>query len=56
MDDRNDFYLADEEPVKKRWVIQKLPIKGGSVLRSAMLSELYLKTPEWVQLDGEIIA
>lgn len=54
MDDRNDFYRDDEQPAKKRWAVQKMPIKGGSVLRSAQLIEIHHHTPQWVQEEGII--
>jgi hypothetical protein len=53
MNDRRKSDLDDEHP-KKNWVVQKLPIKGGNVLRSAMLTEEYWRKPDWVQIEGEI--
>lgn len=52
MDDRQNDDLVDDEPVKKRWTVKKLPIKGGHVLRSAMLSENDHHTPQWVMVEG----
>jgi len=56
MNDKRKFDPYREEPPKKRWVVQKLPIKGGNVLRSAILSECYFRTPDWVQNEGEVEA
>lgn len=56
MDDRDDIDLADDPPKKRKYRVQKLPIKGGSVLRGAVLSNEHKHTPEWVQEDGEIEA
>lgn len=54
MDGSHNDNLADEPPAKKRWTVKKLPIKGGHVLRSAMLSENDRHTPQWVQVEGEV--
>lgn len=53
MDDRQNSDL-ENEPQKRKWIVQKLPIKGGNVLRSAMLTEEYWRKPDWVQIEGEI--
>lgn len=45
-----------EEPAKREWVVQKLPIKGGHVLRSAVHIDLHVKQLPWVQVEGTIIA
>lgn len=54
MNGQEDDALADDKPVRKPWTVKKLPIKGGSVLRSAILSENDHHTPEWVQVEGQI--
>jgi len=54
--DRYSFAPAAQEPIKKEWVVQKLPIKGGTVLRSAMLIEMYVHKIEWVQTEGTVIS
>jgi hypothetical protein len=41
-----------EEPPKKVWVVQKLPIKGGNVLRSAILQSECFRIPDWVHVEG----
>lgn len=53
LNDQDNLDLPQEEPAKKKWVIQKLPIKGGNVLRSAMQTDLRNKQLPWVQDDGE---
>jgi len=44
--------VLDDKNGKKRWIVQKLPIKGGTVLRSAMLTEDCKNVPDWVQIEG----
>lgn len=55
LDGKRALDLLQEEPTKKEWVVQKLPIKGGHVLRSAMLTELHVKQLPWVQIEGTTI-
>lgn len=44
--------LDGQGPRKREWVVQRFPIKGGNVLRSAMHIECFYKTPDWVQIEG----
>ena len=51
-------YTSDvkrREPGKKEWVIQKFPIKGGGVLRSAMQSQMFYSEIKWIQVEGKVI-
>jgi hypothetical protein len=54
LDDEKDAPLADDEKAKQSWTVKKLPIKGGNVLRSAMLTRDDRHNPEWVQIEGQI--
>ena len=47
--------LKRREPDKKEWVIQKFPIKGGGVLRSAMQSQMFYSEIKWIQVEGKVI-
>jgi hypothetical protein len=53
MDDQGNRHLGDGPP-KRKWVVQKLPIKGGTVLRAAVLQNNHWRTPDWVQVEGDI--
>lgn len=55
LDGKRALDLLQEEPTKKEWVVQKLPIKGGHVLRSAMHIDLHVKQLPWVQVEGKIV-
>ena len=54
MDEYKDDHLAGDKRSKKPWTVKKLPIKGGNVLRAAVLSENDHHNPEWVQVEGKI--
>lgn len=54
MDEKDYDALAGNNPRKQKWVVQKLPIKGGNVLRSAMLLDGCKNVPDWVQVEGVI--
>lgn len=55
----DDEYTTDNSPgydgtVKKEWLVQKFPIKGGSVIRSAMQIDLFYKAVTWATVEGKV--
>lgn len=54
MDDKHDFDPRYDGPARREWVVHKFPIKGGTVLRAAILTELYFKPVTWSQIEGKI--
>lgn len=55
MNDRRRTDNSHDEPPKREWVVQKLPIKGGNVLRSAMHIDLFYQKLPWVEIEGTVI-
>ena len=56
MNDMGVRYCNSNEPQKKKWVVQKMPIKGGTVLRSAMVVEIFRAEIKWIEIEDVVIA
>lgn len=54
MDDQYENDNLYNGPPKKEWLVQKFPIKGGSVIRSAMQAELFFKVVTWATVEGTV--
>lgn len=54
MNAKNTFDPCYDGPARREWVVHKFPIKGGNVLRAAMLTELFFKPVTWSQIEGKI--
>ena len=48
--------MSDEDLPKVEWVVHKLPIKSGSVIRAAIRVELYVKAVPWSIIEGVVLA
>jgi len=55
MHDRYPDSNSYDGPAKKEWVVQKFPIKGGSVIRSAMQVQLFYQPVTWAIVEGKVI-
>lgn len=56
LDEKRPFDPLHDEPVKQEWVVHKFPIKGGTVIRAAMLTELFFKPVTWSTVEGKIMS
>lgn len=54
MNDNHRRYFSHNEPPKRTWIVQKLPIKGGNVLRSAMTEDCFRCEVKWIEIEGKI--
>lgn len=54
MDEKYGSEYSADGPSKREWVVQKFPIKGGSVIRSAMQIDLFYKSVQWSKIEGKI--
>ena len=43
-------------PPKKEWVVQRFPIKGGGLIRSAMVVEQFYRPITWATVEGHVDA
>ena len=41
-------------PPKREWIVQRLPIKSGALLRSAMHVELFYREIPWSIIEGYV--
>lgn len=41
-------------PPRKQWVVQKFPVKGGTVIRSAMQIDLFFRPVTWATVEGKV--
>lgn len=56
MNDNGRHYTPGEELPKVEWVVHKLPIKSGSVIRAAIHRELYFQAVPWSIIEGVVLA
>jgi hypothetical protein len=54
LDGKRAMHLLRGEPAKKEWVVYKFPIKGGSVIRAAIQSDIFCKPVTWSIIEEKV--
>ena len=52
LDDKFFRNFRYAEPPKREWVVAKFPIKGGTVIRSAMQTDCFSRPVTWSTVEG----